>query len=626
MDVKNLSQKQKMVTFTILLCIGFLVTAMFISSRLSHMTVKYDQSGVISRGAGSLFETQADLLLIASQAEKLSSGSVDNFKKKLSGLKKEVNTDIQFLDQFGFSEESKKLGAAINQYNATLMPWIKIKAELGFTKKEGLTGAIQAAIIGISNKIHETGMVTVLSEFQDFIKAQQNFLESPSEKTTRLLKRAKTQFLNISKTYAMLDLYGKDLADLEKKFDRAVILSGQLKKHAAEVDKVRISAQTFIENASSKLITKSREYQIIANSNAEEAKLSVLIACFCLAVLTVFIFVLISFSLTRSLRQTKNVLDKVSKGNLSQRLNVTANLKDEFNQLAIAINDTCEHLGKLVRRVQSSSEELSGDSASLNTGLDHLIRAQSDVLHQAEILASATEEVSVTAQEVSNSLELVADVSRQSAVAAENGGMVIESAIMSLEDAGNILKNATSHTKQLEEASAKVDSVMEIINGIAEQTNLLALNAAIEAARAGEQGRGFAVVADEVRSLAVRTVNAVSEISQTIATMKSESSNVIQFMEQSESTVRIGQGKGQEARHALTEITEKANEATNQTDVISASIKELAQTSQSMANSMAEISSLMKSLEEHHETLRTTSQIVDDRSSGLSQDCMQFTV
>lgn len=626
MDVRKLSQKQKLVTFTVLLCLGFIAMAGLIAVKLSDLTNKYEQGGVISQGVGDLYGTQAKMLTVAALAEKLTKDNVVDFEKIQDSLKSNVNADVRFLKDMQLNQDADQLHQVISKYDAELKPWIKIKSELGFTNDEGLKGKIQSAITTIEQKINETGMVTVVSEFQTYIKAQQKFLAEQSEKNARLLKRAKLQFINLSKTYTLLDLYEKELEQLDAAYSRSLELSNQLSELDARVEIAKTNAQKAIEKTSSKLMEISHTYKNRAHEDATQTRISVLIACLVLAVVVVFIFVMISISLTRSLKQTKSVLDKVSKGNLSQRLPVTANLNDEFNQLAIAINDTCEHLGKLVQRVQMSSKELSGDSASLNSGLDQLIVSQSNVLHQTEILASATEEVSVTAQEVSNSLEFVSEVSRQSTAAAENGGAVIESAIKSLEEVGIILQSATHHTKLLEEASAKVDTVMEIINGIAEQTNLLALNAAIEAARAGEQGRGFAVVADEVRNLAVRTVDAVSDISQTIQTMKSESSNVIQFMEQSEETVRVGQEKGREARYALTEITEKANDATHQTEVISTSIKELAQTSHSMADNMSEISSLMKSLEEHNETLRVTSKVVDERSSGLTSDCNQFAV
>ncbi|POF58458.1 methyl-accepting chemotaxis protein, partial [Vibrio vulnificus] len=178
----------------------------------------------------------------------------------------------------------------------------------------------------------------------------------------------------------------------------------------------------------------------------------------------------------------------------------------------------------------------------------------------------------------------------------------------------------------LEEASSKIDSVMDIINGIAEQTNLLALNAAIEAARAGEQGRGFAVVADEVRSLAVRTVDAVSEITGTIQTMKNESAEVIQYISSSGQTIEKGQQKGHEAMDALKHITAKADEANHQTEIILSSIKELATTSQSMADSMTQISQAMRELESNNGELRDVSQLVDDSSRQLSNECQKFTI
>jgi methyl-accepting chemotaxis protein len=381
-----------------------------------------------------------------------------------------------------------------------------------------------------------------------------------------------------------------------------------------------------VSSISTQLKSSSDHYQQVAHESARLTQWLVLSACLALAILTVAIFVTLSTSITKALARTNRVLNSMAEGDLSQRLPLTNNNNNEFNQLAMAINQTCENLGSLIQEVKGHSQALSDNAQQLNTGIEQVVTSQSDAVGQTQLLASATEEISATTHEVSNSLEFVAEVSKSSTLSATEGSKVITLAIESIEEVNQILTSATDHIQQLEDASKKIDSVMSVINGIAEQTNLLALNAAIEAARAGEQGRGFAVVADEVRNLAVRTVEAIAEISGTIGTMKQESLEVIQFIGRSEESMNIGRERGQDAVRALGEITEKTGEASHQTEVIVASIKELAATSQSMAESMGQISSAMSEIENNNQGLKDISQAVDKRSTTLDEQCTSFTL
>jgi methyl-accepting chemotaxis protein len=622
----RLSQKKKMVWFIAVLCLGFVSVGIFTAKRLASMVEQFEMSSHVTEGAKTLYATQAYLLSLAANRSHVKIGDIDSVGKQLDELAAKVDQDVSFLKSMGLTTQADTLLSANTEFEQTMHPWLKTKSELGFSVDEGQLGLLKSLASTIEAKIEETGMVTINSDFQVLIKAQQNYLLAPNEKNLKLFNRAMAGFVNMSKSYSMLNLYEKELDTFKKTFVRVGELSQQAALLEAQLGDAESQAQHIIQTISTDLTSMSKEYQSNARDEASGTTWSLLVAFVILAVITISLSATISLSMTKSLAQTKKVLDSLSHGDLSKRLLITKNHNDEFNQLAVSINGSCEHLGKLVQGVQKNSEALSGDAADLNHGLDVLVKAQMDVIRQTDLLASATEQVSGTTMKVSDSLEAVAEISQSSTIASQEGAEVISAAIQSLEDVGKILTSAASHIQRLEEASEKVDSVMDIINGIAEQTNLLALNAAIEAARAGEQGRGFAVVADEVRNLAVRTVDAVSDISGTIETMKKESAEVIQYIGQSEDTMKRGQERGMQAMDALSHITDKAAQTAEKTNIISHSIKELASTSQSMAESMVNISQSLKQLEQNNEKLRDTSRVVDERSTGLSADCLRFTV
>jgi methyl-accepting chemotaxis protein len=626
MDALQLTQKNKMVLFIGVLCLGFIAVGVFTSQRLTQMVTQYEQSAEVSTGAKKLFATQVDLLTLAAGKSSVAINDVSNVTTLLEQLTEAANDDVLFLNSMGLNSQASLLVNAVQEFEHAMRPWLDIKSELGFSVDEGKLGLLKQLAATIEAKIAETGMVSINADFQVLVKAQQNYLLDPNENNLKLFNRAMAMFINSSKSYSMLNLYELEIEEFKRIFVRVGELSQQVERLDLQLISAEKQAQEIIKKLSSELTDMSDQFQSSAAKDATNTTWSLLIAFVVLAVITIALSVTISMSMGRSLLQVKKVLDRLSEGDLSKRLSIGSNKNDEFTQLSMAINQSSEHLGALVQAVQTNSNALSGDTTELNHSIDALVTAQIEVIRQTDLLASATEEVSKTTSDVSHSLEVVAQISHESTIASKEGSAVIGSAIESLEDVGKILTSAAIHIQQLEEASMRVDSVMDIINGIAEQTNLLALNAAIEAARAGEQGRGFAVVADEVRSLAVRTVSAVSEISGTIETMKNESSEVIQYISQSEKTMKLGQERGIQAKDALSQITGKASDTAVQTSIISRSIKDLATTSQSMADSMVQISQSLKQLEINNQKLRETSRAVDARSTGLSNDCLRFTV
>ncbi|NOH27912.1 methyl-accepting chemotaxis protein [Vibrio mediterranei] len=619
-----LSQKQKTAFSMLTLWSGFIILVFFIFNSLSSLSEKFTSSSEMERASAHLASTQVLLMDTVNRRTTLVAGGMDAFEDSMDRLETSAEQDLAFLKQAGLTAESDNVSNTLESFIFNLSPWLTIKSELGFSVNDGLLQQLQQNNAKIDAAIKETGMVTLTSDFQKVVTSLQEYLIQPNELNEKGFKRALAGFVNASNTYAMLELYENEVKALELGFARVVELSGTLVGLEQKLDQAQAITLEAFDKAALALNQQALSLGNQAADVSSMTKASVGIACALLALFTTAIFLTLNTSLARSLKQTLSALKLVEQGDLSTRLAVSNNHRDEFNQLKQAINVSCENLGTLVDGVKTNSQQLSNSSGELDSGINQLRQHQSQVIEQTQLLASATEEVSVTTQEISGSLEYVATISKTSAESAQAGGEVIVDTIAAFEQVGTILEEAATHIEQLEQASQKIDSVMEIINGIAEQTNLLALNAAIEAARAGEQGRGFAVVADEVRSLAVRTVQAVEEISGTIDTMKQESTQVIQFIAQSDSSMQSGREQGNQAKTALEEIMNKAQEASSQTEVIFASVKELATTSQSMASNMAQISDSMGELEASSQSLKETSDGVDKRSTELYQECERF--
>ncbi|ASI90447.1 methyl-accepting chemotaxis protein [Vibrio mediterranei] len=619
-----LSQKQKTAFSMLTLWSGFIILVFFIFNSLSSLSEKFTSSSEMERASAHLASTQVLLMDTVNRRTTLVAGGMDAFEDSMDRLETSAEQDLAFLKQAGLITESDNVSNTLESFIFNLSPWLTIKSELGFSVNDGLLQQLQQNNAKIDAAIKETGMVTLTSDFQKVVTSLQEYLIQPNEQNEKGFKRALAGFVNASNTYAMLELYENEVKALELGFARVVELSGTLVGLEQKLDQAQAITLEAFDKAALALNQQALSLGNQAADVSSMTKASVGIACALLALFTTAIFLTLNISLARSLKQTLSALKLVEQGDLSTRLAVSNNHRDEFNQLKQAINVSCENLGTLVDGVKTNSQQLSNSSGELDSGINQLRQHQSQVIEQTQLLASATEEVSVTTQEISGSLEYVATISKTSAESAQAGGEVIVDTIAAFEQVGTILEEAATHIEQLEQASQKIDSVMEIINGIAEQTNLLALNAAIEAARAGEQGRGFAVVADEVRSLAVRTVQAVEEISGTIDTMKQESTQVIQFIAQSDSSMQSGREQGNQAKSALEEIMNKAQEASSQTEVIFASVKELATTSQSMASNMAQISDSMGELEASSQSLKETSDGVDKRSTELYQECERF--
>ncbi|MDR6947881.1 methyl-accepting chemotaxis protein [Pseudomonas sp. 2957] len=238
---------------------------------------------------------------------------------------------------------------------------------------------------------------------------------------------------------------------------------------------------------------------------------------------------LVSRNLIEPIRNLIDYVTRLSRGQLAER--VVSERRDELGNLAAAANTLRDFLADTFTRLQRSAGDLDSASGELNAIATTMAGGTSEQFNRTDQVATAMNEMSATAQEVARHAADAARAADDADQSAQQGEKVMQTTIHSITQMRGEIANTATVIRRLEADSGRIGKVLEVIRGIAEQTNLLALNAAIEAARAGEAGRGFAVVADEVRNLAQRTAESIIEINQIIQNVQTGAVDAAQAIE-----------------------------------------------------------------------------------------------
>ncbi|HEU4685390.1 MAG TPA: methyl-accepting chemotaxis protein [Nitrospira sp.] len=279
-------------------------------------------------------------------------------------------------------------------------------------------------------------------------------------------------------------------------------------------------------------------------------------------------------------------------GDLTKRVPVTGN--DEISQLSRYFNQFIEKLQAMIGKVAHVTDKVASASVELSATAEEISKGTDTLTSRASQTAAAVEEMNATVSQVAQNSGKAATLAQETVKTAKDGGSVVSDTISGMQQLSDAVSNSATIIAELGKSSDQIGEIVRVIEDIADQTNLLALNAAIEAARAGEQGRGFAVVADEVRKLAERTTKATKEIGDMIRQIQQDTRGAVESMQQGTQKVSGGVELVNKTGEALTRIVQMVSESADMIRQIAVASEEQSVATQQIANDIENVAKVTK--------------------------------
>jgi methyl-accepting chemotaxis protein len=326
--------------------------------------------------------------------------------------------------------------------------------------------------------------------------------------------------------------------------------------------------------------------------------------------------------LTHSIDRMMTAMDKLAQGDLRVRLEIERD--DEIGRLFNGFNDSVNNIREMLVKVTEALGATASASSQISSSTEEMAAGAQEQTSQASEVASAVEQMSKTILETTRNANLAADTARISGVNAQEGGRVVLGTMEGMVRIAQVVKQSAETVQALGQSSDQIGEIVQVIDDIADQTNLLALNAAIEAARAGEQGRGFAVVADEVRKLAERTTKATKEIATMIKQIQKDTAGAVDSMNRGTEEVERGQALAEKSSASLKQIIEGSQKVVDVVTQVAAASEEQASASEQISKNIEAITSVTQESAAGTQQIARAAEDLNRLTSNLQELLGQF--
>lgn len=345
--------------------------------------------------------------------------------------------------------------------------------------------------------------------------------------------------------------------------------------------------------------------------------MTVVVAITIVVLLIVYLYAAFFWSVRSTVGEFHGAAKKISRGDM--RIRVKVDSRDEMGELSGEFNDMVDKIHSLLQAVHKTAKEVGSAMTQVGSNAEKSSSAAEEQLRQTEQVASAVTQMSASAEEVNRQSSDASSSASRATEQANNANTVVGNTLGQINQLADEIMRSTNVINTLSENSENIANMLAVIKGIAEQTNLLALNAAIEAARAGEQGRGFAVVADEVRTLASRTQSSAQEIDEVMTTIHEGISNAVEVMGNSHMMAQDTVESSGKVREALSEIVEVIENISQSNNQIAASASEQTDVARTIDQNVVSISDLGRAtVDDAAETVAAIKEVV-----GLTESLLE---